>query len=59
MRARERTPAPQPPPIITVVAPGSSSASSASFDLYTALSAHFHEHDLKMTAHFERIEQGI
>jgi len=39
MRVRERVPAPQPLPIISVVVPGSFSASSASFDPYSALSA--------------------
>ena len=38
MRVRERTPAPQPQPIIPAVAPRSSSASSALFDPYLALS---------------------
>jgi len=56
MRARKRAPAPQPPPIIPVVASESSSASSASFDPYTVLSAQLREHDLKMIANFERIK---
>jgi len=38
MRVRERAPAPQPQPIIPAVVPGSSFASSASFDPYLALS---------------------
>ena len=59
MCARERAPAPQPPPIIPVVAPRSSSASSASIDPYTALSAQLREHDLKMSANFERIEYRV
>ena len=59
MRARVRAPAPQPPLIIPAVALGSSSVSSASVDPYTVLSAQLHEHDLKMAAHFERIEQGV
>ena len=59
MRARERALAPQPPSIIPAVAPGSSSASSASVDLYTALSAQLREHDLKMITHIERIQQGL
>jgi len=53
MRARKRVPAAQPPPIIPVVVPGSSSASSASFDPYLALSAQLREHDLKMSANFQ------
>ena len=53
MRARERAPAPQPPPIIHAIAPGSSSASSASVDPYSALSAQLREHDLKMTANYK------
>ena len=56
MRARERAPAPQPPPIIPAVVPGSSSASSASFDPYLALSAQLREHNLEMSAHFQRLE---
>jgi len=59
MRARERAPASQAPPIIFVVAPGSSSASSASIDPYSALSAQLQEHDLKMTANFERKEHKV
>ena len=45
--------------IISVVAPGSSSASSASFDPYAKLSAQFREHDLKMSANFEKIEHRV
>jgi len=59
MRARERAIAPQPPPIIPAVAPGSSSVSSASIDSYTTLSAQLREHDLKMSANFERIEHRV
>ena len=59
MRAGERAPASQPPFIISTVTPGSSSASSASVDPYTALSAQLREYDLKMTAHYESIEHGV
>jgi len=59
MHARECAPAPQPPLIIPAVTPGSSLASSASVDPYAALSAQLREYDLKMTTHFERIEQGV
>ena len=59
MRAREHALAPQPPPIIPSVAPGSSLTSSASIDPYTDLSAQLHEHDLKMATHLERIEHGV
>ena len=52
MRAKERVPAPQPPPIILVVSPGSSSASFASLDPYLVLSAQLREHNLSMSAHF-------
>jgi len=51
MRARERDPTPQPP--------GSSSASLALVDPYTALSVQLREHDLKMTKIFERIEYRV
>ena len=50
---------PQPPSIIPVVVPGSSSASSASFDPYSALSAQLREHDLKMSTNFQRMEQRV
>ena len=59
MYARERAPAPQPPPIIPVVSPGSSSASSASVDPYSALSAQLREHDLKMYTNFQRIKKRV
>ena len=59
MRARERAPAPQPPPIILAVVPRSSSASSASVNQYTALSAQLRKHNLKMSANFERIENRV
>ena len=59
MRAKERVPAPQPPPIIPVVIPGFSSASSASYDPCSALSAQLREHDLKMTANFQRMEHRV
>jgi len=59
MRARERAPAPQPPPIIPVIFPGSSSAFSASIDPCTALSAQLRKHDLKMSANFERIKYRV
>jgi len=59
MRARERIPAPQPPPIILAVVPRSSSASSASFDPYSVLAAQLREHDLKMSANFQRMEQRV
>ena len=59
MRARERAPAPQSPHIIFVVALGSSSGSSASIDSYTALSAQLREHDLKMTANFQKMQQRV
>ena len=59
MRARERVPAPQPPPIIPVFVPGSSSASSASFDPNSALSTQFQERDLKMTANFRRMKYKV
>jgi len=39
IRARERIPATQPSPIIPAIVHGSSSASSASLDLHSALSA--------------------
>ena len=52
MLARECVPALQPPPIILAIIPRSSSASSASFDSYSALSAQLQEHNLKMTANF-------
>ena len=45
--------------IISVVAPGSSSASSASIGPYKALSAQLREHDLKMLANFKRIEHRV
>ena len=56
MHVRERALTPQPPAINPAVAPGSFLASSASVEPYLALSAQLREHDLKMTAHFERIE---
>ena len=59
MCAREHASAPRPPPIIPVVTPGSSSASSASIDPYITLSAQLREHDLKMSANFERIEHRV
>ena len=59
MRARERVPAPQHPPIIPAVASGSSSASSASFDPYSPFSAQLREHDMKMFANFQRMEQRL
>jgi len=59
MSVKERAPAPQPPPIIPVVVPGSSSASSASFDLYLALFIQLREHNLQMTAHFQRLEHRV
>ena len=59
MCVRERAIAPQPPPIIPTVAPGSSSTFSASIDPYTALSAQFYENDLKMLANLERIEHRV
>ena len=59
MCARKHAPAPQPPPIILAIALGFSSASSASFDPYTALSAQFRKHDLKMTTNFERMEYRV
>jgi len=59
MRAREHVPAPQPPPIIPAVVPESSSASSASFDSYSALFAQLREHDLKMSANFQKIEKRV
>jgi len=59
MRARECVPAPQPPPIIPAVVLGSSSASSASFNPYSALSAQLREHDLNMSANFQRLEQRV
>ena len=59
MHARERAPTPQPPPIIPAVVSGSSSVSSASFDSYSALSAQFREHDLKMSVNFQRMEQRV
>jgi len=46
MCAGERAPASQPPLVIPAVDPGSSSASSASFDLYVALSTQLREHNL-------------
>jgi len=59
MHARERVLASQPPPIILVVVPGSSSTSSASFGPYSALSAQLREHDLKITANFQRMEHRV
>ena len=56
MRARERAPAPQPPPIIPAVAPGSS---SVSVDQYTTLSAQLREHDMEMSINFEWIEHRV
>jgi len=59
MYARERAPAPQPPPIIHAAAHGSSSASSTSIDPYTALSAQLREYDQKMTVNFQRMEHRV
>jgi len=71
MRIRECAPAPQPQPIIPTVDPGllllllpavapeSSSASSAPFDPYLALSTQLQEHNLQMTAHFQRLKQRV
>ena len=59
MRVRKRAPTPQPQPIIPAVAPGSSSAFSAPFDSYLALSTQLREHNLQMTAHFQRLEQRV
>ena len=59
MHAREHVSAPQPPPIIPAVVPGSSLSSSASFDLYSAFSAQFREHNLNMSANFQRMEQRV
>jgi len=56
MRVRGRAPALQPPPIIPTVVPGSSSASSASFDLHLALSTQLREYNLQMTAHFQQLK---
>ena len=56
MHVRECATAPQSPPIFSAVAPGST---SASIDPYTTLSAQLRKHDLKMTAHLERIQQGF
>ena len=56
---RMRAPAPQPPPIIPAVIPGSSSASSASLDPYLALSTQLREHNLQITAHFQRLEKRV
>jgi len=62
MRVRERPLAPQPHPIIPAVL-GSSSASSAPFDLYHAFSTQLQEHSqqmsAQMTAHFQRLEQRV
>ena len=52
MRVRERAPTPQYQPIIPTVVPRYSSASSAPFDPYLALSTQLQEHNLQMTAHF-------
>jgi len=59
MRVREHVPAPQPPSIILAVVPGFSSASSVSFDPYSALSAQLREHELKMTANFQGMEHRV
>jgi len=59
MRVRERVPTPQPLPIIPAVVPRSSSASSASFDPYSALSAQLREHSLNMSSNFQRLEQRV
>jgi len=59
MRARERVLAPQPPPIILAIVPESSLASSAFFDPHSALSSQLREHDLKMTANFQRMKQTV
>ena len=59
MHARERVPAPQPPLIIPVVASGSSFVFSSSFDPYLALSVQLREHNLSMSAHFQRLEQRV
>ena len=58
MRVRERVPAPQPPLIILIVVPRSS-ASSVSFDPYSALSAQLQENDLNMSSNFQRMEQRV
>ena len=60
MRARECAPAPQPPNIIPAVVSGSSFASSASFDPYLDLFAELREHNLEMSAHFQRqLKQSV
>ena len=59
MHARERAPAPQPPPIIPSVVPGYSSTSSASFDPYLAFYAQLWEHNLEMSAHFQWLERRV
>jgi len=59
MHTRECVPAPQPPPIIPAVVSGSSFVSSTSFDPYSALAAQLQEHDLKMSANFQQIEQRV
>jgi len=63
MRVRKRAPAPQLHSIIHAIFPGSSSASSAPFDPYQALSTQLREHSLQMstemTAHFQRLEQRV
>jgi len=59
MHSRERVPTPQPPSIIPAVVPASSSASSAFFDPYSVLSTQLWEHDLKMSANFQRMEQKV
>jgi len=59
MHVRERASASQPPPIIPVTAPGSSSASSAVIDPYTILSTQLREYDLKISANFERIKHRV
>jgi len=56
MRASEHALAPQPPPFIPIVAP---EFSSASFDPYTTLSDQLREHDLKMSANFQRMEHRV
>jgi len=59
MRVRECIPTPHPPPIIPAVVSGSSSASSASFDPYSALSAQLREHSLNMSVNFQMSEQRV
>ena len=59
MHAREHAPVPQPPSIIPVVTSKSCLASLVFIDPYTALSAQLREHDLKMSANVERIEQRV